>query len=102
MTLLKCYQTKAIEILLDQTMLNVDDLADQVAKVLDYFGWMSASRPCFQCMWIMLLFSALEVELNLSYCKHSLHTFILIMPKHNCITIGWEPVVLPTLIWWIP
>jgi len=37
MTLLKCCQIGVVEILLDQAMLSVDDLADKVVEVLDYF-----------------------------------------------------------------
>jgi hypothetical protein len=35
---LKCCQIGVVEILLDQDMLSVDDMADQVVEVLDYFG----------------------------------------------------------------
>jgi len=55
MILLKCCQTRAVEILLDQTMLSVDDLVDKMAKVLNYFGWALTFEPCLQRMWITLL-----------------------------------------------
>jgi len=38
-----CSQAGAAEIPADQPLLSVDDLADQVAEVLDYFGWVSKS-----------------------------------------------------------
>jgi hypothetical protein len=50
----------------------------------------------------VVVFLAPEEELNLSCCKHSLHTntSVLVVPKHNCTTVGWESVVLPAWIWW--
>ncbi len=50
----------------------------------------------------IVVFLTLEVELNLSYYKHSFHTntSILIVPKHNCTIIGWELAILSTWIWW--
>jgi hypothetical protein len=55
--LVTCSQAGAAEIPADQPWLSVDDLADQVAEVLDYFGWVSKSISFSTPMWILVLFS---------------------------------------------
>jgi hypothetical protein len=101
---------------------------DSLVMLLDWSCWNLVRSSCVECGWpskpsgwnlrlfwvsvsiwtlsstlyvnYVVVFLTPEVELNLSCCKHSLHTntFILIVPKHSYIIVGWKSVVLPAWI----